>query len=310
MSVPDSGQAAQAALAGGAVAEQGVIHDIGYRHYDGPRLGRAYVVRSLFVQSLRNSFGLGRSARSKVVPLLLLGVMCLPALIIAAVVTGTKQDSMPLPYTRYAIVLQAVVSLFVAAQAPQSVSRDLRFRLTSLYFSRPLLRSDYVLAKWSAMVCALMVLLAAPLTILYAGALLAKLPVATQTGRFALGLVGALLFAMVLAGVGLVLAAITPRRGLGVAAVIAVLLVTFSAVGVVQGISASRHSDTLAGYAGLFSPFTLVDGVQVWALHAETSTQMAPPGTAGGLVFLAVTLGLIAGLYGLLLLRYRSVSVS
>jgi len=292
------------------VAEQGVIHDIGYRHYDGPRLGRGYVVRSLFVQSLRNSFGLGRSAKSKVVPLLLLAVMCLPALIMVAVVTGLKQDSLPLPYTRYAIVLQAVVSLFVAAQSPQSVSRDLRFRLTSLYFSRPLLRSDYVLAKWGAMVCALMVLLSAPLTILYAGALLAKLPVGIQTGRYLLGLVGALLFALVLAGVGLVIAAITPRRGLGVAAVIAVLLVTASAVGVVQGVAGSRDNNALAGYAGLFSPFSLVDGVQVWALHAETSTQIGPPGTTGGLVFLGVTIGLIAGLYGLLLLRYRAVSVS
>lgn len=299
MSAPDS-----------PVAEQGVIHDIGYRHYDGPRLGRGYVVRSLFTQSLRNSYGLSRSAKSKVVPMLLFGVMCLPALIMVAVVTGLKQDSLPLPYTRYAIVLQAVVALFVAAQSPQSVSRDLRFRLTSLYFSRPLLRSDYVLAKWGAMVCALMILLSAPLTILYAGALLAKLPVGTQTGRYLLGLVGALLFSMVLAGVGLVIAAITPRRGLGVAAVIAVLLVSASAVGIVQGVAGGRDNNDLAGYAGLFSPFSLVDGVQVWALHAETSTQIGPPGMTGGLVFLGVTIGVIVGLYGALLLRYRAVSVS
>ncbi|WP_208542995.1 hypothetical protein [Nocardioides euryhalodurans] len=31
----------------------GAIHDIGYRHYDGPRLGAAYIRRSLFVDTLR-----------------------------------------------------------------------------------------------------------------------------------------------------------------------------------------------------------------------------------------------------------------
>ena len=50
----------------------GVIHDIGYRHYDGPRLGRGYLLRSLYVESLRGAYGLGRSAKSKVMPILLL----------------------------------------------------------------------------------------------------------------------------------------------------------------------------------------------------------------------------------------------
>jgi ABC-2 type transport system permease protein len=293
-----------------APAGTGVIHDIGYRHYDGPRLGRGYLVRALFGQSLRGVYGLGRSAKSKVMPILLLVIMCLPALIIAAVVNGLHLRSVPLPYSRYAMVLLAVVAIFVAAQSPQLVSRDLRFRLTSLYFSRPLRRRDYVLAKYAAMVCALLVLLVAPLTILYGGAVLARLPVVAETRHYLLAVAGAVLFALVLAGVGLLIAAFTPRRGLGVAAVIAVLLVSYSAVSVVQGIAADHGRTTLAGYAGLFSPFTLVDGLQVWLLHAERSTPARPPGTTGGLVFLATTGAVVAGSYALLLLRYRKVSVS
>jgi ABC-2 type transport system permease protein len=292
-----------------APAGSGVIHDIGYRHYDGPRLGRAAVLRSLFVQSLRGAYGLGRSAKSKVMPMLLLVVMCIPALVIAAVVNALHQTTPP--YTSYAMFLQAVVAIFVAAQAPQLVSRDLRFRLTSLYFSRPLRRLDYVVAKYAAMVCALLVLLVAPLTILYAGALLARLPFAAETRHYLLGVAGAVFFALVLAGVGLLIAAFTPRRGLGVAAVIAVLLVTYSAVTVVQGIAAEQQGQrTLAGYAGLFSPFPLVDGVQVWLLHATPSTPAGPPGTAGGLIFLATTAAVVAGSFGLLVLRYRKVSIS
>ncbi len=291
-------------------AGPGVIHDIGYRHYDGPRLGRAAIVGSMFWQSLRGAYGLGRTAKSKIMPIMLLVVMCIPALIIAAVVNGLHLKSLPLPYTRYAMVLQAVIAILVAAQSPQMVSRDLRFRLTSLYFSRPLRRHDYVLAKYAAMVCALLVLLLAPLVILYGGAVLAELPLGGETWRFLRGVAGAVVFALVLAGIGLLIAAFTPRRGIGVAAVIAVLLVTYSAVTVVQGIAVDQQKMMLAGYAGVFSPFTLVDGVQVWLLHASPSTAAGPPGTTGGLVFLAVTVALAAGSFGLLVLRYRKVSIS
>ena len=69
--------------------ERGVIHDIGYRHYDGPRLGRGYVQRSLFTETLRGSYGLGRAARTKVVPMLLLAAMCVPALVLVVVATVT-----------------------------------------------------------------------------------------------------------------------------------------------------------------------------------------------------------------------------
>ncbi|MEP6695895.1 MAG: hypothetical protein ABJA34_03345 [Pseudonocardiales bacterium] len=290
--------------------QPGVIHDIGYRHYTGPRLGRAATVRALYVQSFRGAYGLGRSAKSKIMPILILVIMCLPALVIAAVVNGLGLKTQPVRYTRYAMLLLAVVSIFVAAQSPQMVSRDLRFRLTSLYFSRPLSRLDYVAAKYAAMVCALLVLLVSPLVILYGGGLLARLPAGAETRHFLIGVAGAVLFALVLAGIGLLIAAFTPRRGFGVAAVIAVLLVTYSAVSVVQGIALEQGQASVAGYAGLFSPFTLVDGVQVWLLHAQPSTPVAPPGTLGGVTFLAATVVVVAVSVALLLLRYRKVSIS
>ncbi len=75
--------------------ELGVIHDIGFRHYDGPRLGRGYLLRSLYVESLKGAFGLGRSAKSKVMPILLLVAITLPALIIALVAGLTSADKLP-----------------------------------------------------------------------------------------------------------------------------------------------------------------------------------------------------------------------
>lgn len=285
----------------------GVIHDIGYRHYDGTRQGRGYIVRSLFVQSLRGAYGLGRSAKSKVLPIALFAIMILPAAVLVAVMNILGSDAPLIPYARYAIVLQAIVSIYVAAQAPQLVSRDLRFRTMTLYFSRPLTQFDFVAAKFAAMTAALFILMAVPLTILYIGALLAKLSFGTQTKEYLLSLVGVLLFSLVLAGIGLLLAALTTRRGLGVASIIALLTISFGGTGMVQGVAQELGNERLAGWAGMFSPFTLVDGVQVWLLGAESSSVVGPPGTAGGVVFFLITLALIAASFGLLLVRYRKV---
>ena len=40
-------------------SDQTRIHNIGYRSYDGLRLGRSYATRSLYSQSLRGAYGLG-----------------------------------------------------------------------------------------------------------------------------------------------------------------------------------------------------------------------------------------------------------
>ncbi|MDT4964395.1 MAG: type transport system permease protein [Pseudonocardiales bacterium] len=286
---------------------QGVIHDLGYRHYDGPRLGRAVITRALFVESAKGAYGLGRSARSKVMPMILLAAMCLPAIIIAIVTVVTKADAPS--YTAYLLNTELLVMVYVAGQAPASVSRDLRFRVISLYFSRPIRRIDYVAAKYAAMAVALLVFMVLPLTILFAGALLAKLPIGDQVPNYLRSLAGAVLLALVLAGIGLVIAALTPRRGLGVAAVIAVLAMLAGVQAAVQAIADDQGRDTFAGYAGLISPFTIVDGVQSALLGADTVLPAQPPGIAGGLVFLLAALLIVAGSFGALLMRYRKVSI-
>ncbi|MFF3243206.1 ABC transporter permease [Streptomyces sp. NPDC002870] len=286
------------------------IHNIGYRNYEGPRLGRAYARRSLYSQSLRGAYGLGRAAKSKVLPMILFAVMCLPAAIIVAVAVATKLNDLPLDYTRYAIVTQAVIGLFLAAQAPQSVSRDLRFKTVPLYFSRPIERIDYVLAKYGAMASALFVLTAAPLVILYIGSLLAEMDFADQTKGFAQGMVSVALLSVLFGGLGLVMAALTPRRGFGVAAVIATLTITYGAVSTVQAIAWETGSPGVIKWLGLFSPVTLIDGVQTAFLGATSAFPgEAGPGAGAGVVYLLVVLALVLGSYAVLMRRYRKVGL-
>ncbi|MEU3338384.1 ABC transporter permease [Streptomyces sp. NPDC006668] len=290
--------------------DQTRIHNIGYRNYDGPRLGRSYATRSLYSQSLRGAYGLGRSIKSKVLPMLLFVVMCVPAAVMVAVAVATKAKELPVDYTRYAIIMQAVISLYVASQAPQSVSRDLRFKTVPLYFSRPIETADYVRAKYAALASAMFVLTAAPLIVLYVGALLAKLDFAHQTKGFAQGLVSVALLSLLFAGIGLVIASVTPRRGFGIAAVIAVLTISYGAVSTLQAIADAQNSSGAIPWIGLFSPVTLIDGVQSAFLGASSAFPGAVGPTNGeGAVYVLVVLGLIAACYGLLMRRYKKVGL-
>lgn len=283
------------------------IHNIGYRSYEGPRLGRSYARTSLFSQSLRGAYGLGRSAKSKVLPMILFAVMCVPALIIVAIAIAVPgSTSLPIKYTTYALTTQVVIGLYLASQAPQSVSRDLRFKTVPLYFSRPIERVDYVLAKFAAMASALFILTATPLLIMWIGSLLAKFDFADQTKGFAQGLVSVLLLSVLFAGLGLVTAALTPRRGFGVAAIIAVLLIPYGAVTAVQGIAYNTGSTGAIEWMGLFSPISLIDGVQSAFLGGTSAFPGGGGPSAGvGFVYLLFALALIAGSYAALMARYR-----
>ncbi len=287
----------------------GVIHDIGYRHYDGVRLGRWPVVRALFLDSLRGAFGLGRSARSKIAPFLLLAVMSVPALVVAIALNVTTASELPFPMPTYAAFIYPLLILYVGGQAPASVSRDLRFRVTTLYFSRPLRRSDYVGAKYAALTCAVVVVLLVPLLILLGGGLLSEVPAREVLQSFGQGVVGVVLLAAMVAGIGLAIASVTPRRGMGVAAVVAVLIILWALQGAVQSLIQEQGRDDIAWWTQLGSPLTVVDGLTGWAFDIPSASGLAPEGSAG-LVWIAAVALVVGGSAGFLLARYRKVSVT
>lgn len=290
------------------VGARGVIHDIGYRPYAGPRRSEGPVALSLFLTGLRNCYGLGRSGKSKVLPLLLLVLMVLPALILVAILVQTGAHQQLLPYPRYAIVTQVLVFVFVAAQAPALISRDLRFQTITLYLARPLRRSTYVLVRLASLTAAVFILLVAPLLFLLIGGILADLDRWSQIRDFLQAAAAVLVLAAVLAGLSGLVSAVSTKRGIAVAAVIVVLLVSFTVVSAIQNVAVSQHFDTLAQAVGLFSPFTLIDGLQHWVFGTPASTEAPPHGAGMGVVFLLVTAAVLAGLVYAMLMRYRKVA--
>jgi ABC-2 type transport system permease protein len=231
--------------------------------------------------------------------------MVLPSVVIGIVAGYFGFDALPLGYTEYVFTLQVAVTIFLGSQSPVVISRDLRFQVAPLYFSRPLTRQQYVQAKYAGMVAALFLLTGVPTTLLLAGALLAELPLGDQLPDYLRAMAGCALYALVLGGIGLVVAAMTPRRGLGVAAVVGVLLVLSGMQASVGALAIEFGNDTFSGYAGLISPYTLVDGVVAGLLGAESTIDRAPPGTLGAVVYLAVALLLVVGCYAALVARFR-----
>lgn len=295
-------------VAGPRVTPTGVIHDIGYRHYDGPRLGRGHALAALTLHSLRGVFGLGRTARAKIMPFLLAGAMMLPAVVSIAVMAMIKQQA--LPYPSYAVTMQAVLAVFLAAQSPYLVAPDLRFRVLPLYLSRPTTTVDYVTAKFAAMALALFLLISVPLTVLYLGELLVDLPGPPHTHDYIAAMVTSVIYALLLASLGVALASFTPRRGLGVASVIAVYLLSSAISAVLVGVLMSVSRDSAAAWAWLINPFFMVDAVQTWLFGTTANNDGGYPPDLGGPVASLAVLSVIALCVGALVLRYRKAAAS
>jgi ABC-2 type transport system permease protein len=296
-------------LAGSAT---GSIYDLGYRRYDGPRLGRGHAVRALVGHGLRAVFGLGRSGRAKIAPLSLGALVALPAVVsvgFESLTGGVGGELNPISIEGYLTFIQTLLVFFVAAQAPELLVRDRRHGVLTLYFSRALERHDYVLAKWVALVTAVGLVVLLPQVILLVGELFATpdvgegvaevlpliVPVAART----------LLVAALLGGVGLAASAFTTRRAFAAGTIIAVFLVPSGIVALLVG--RVDLGGPLALVA-LLDPFALLDGASALLFGAEPRTRTV---LLSDLPLEAFAVGAVVAALGALaivLLRYRRVA--
>ena len=313
---------------GASLASQpagGVIYDRGYRRYDGVRLGRLQIALALFWHSLRSSFGIGRGAKAKILPVIAFAGMCLPAAVNA--VSVARGGAPVVFYGTYTFPLRVVaMTIFVAVQAPELVSRDLRSHVLPLYFSRPLRRRDYPAAKYAAFTVACLLMIEIPLILLYLGNIVSAKggsAVWLQTRLLAGGLGVGALWAVLLAAIGLALACLTAKRAYATGAVAIFFFLTWTLAQIIYSVAGHPLVHAAPGHppgavtvqavtsgqrlAGLISPFTVLDGVRQW-LGGKVPGPMAPPGHYGpvyGVMFLV----LLAASLTILAIRYRKAGV-
>jgi ABC-2 type transport system permease protein len=307
---------AAAAAAGNGT---GVIHDIGYQSYDGPRLGRPQILLALGWHSLKSAFGIGRGAKAKIVPVFTFAVMCAPAVVNAIQLAVSGSHTRVVPYDTYRpVALRAIVLLiFLAAQAPEVVSRDLRSHVLPLYFARPIRRADYPLAKLAAFFAACLVMIEVPLLVLYVGTVTqvgTGSAVWSETRALIPGLLLGLAWAAVAASLGLLFASFSSRRAYATGSVAIFFFLTWTLALLLTNIGEQAFGpglgqpSALARLAGLISPFTALDGMRQW-LGGTSPGPVPDPGGYGALYGIAVLAFLVAGAGGLLL-RYRKVGVA
>ena len=308
-------------------ADGGVIHNIGYRRYDAARLGRAQIVRALIWHSFRAAFGIGRGGKAKVFPILLFVLMCLPAAVNAIGLALNPGSEPAVTYDSYTPQLRVVAMLiFVALEAPNLVSSDLRNHTLPLYFARPIGRLDYPAAKLVAFLLACLAMIEIPLLLLYVGTATqvhGARQVWEQTLQLGPGLLYGAAWAVLLASIGLLLASTTGKRVFAICAIGIPLFFSYILANVLAhvgeqafGPAGFGEPSTLTSLAGLISPFTLLGGVLRWL--EKPPAQGGPPvrevmqttvgnyGQLYGAVFLILTVAAIVGLFA----RYRKVGVA
>ncbi|HET7181287.1 MAG TPA: hypothetical protein VFI15_03555 [Candidatus Limnocylindrales bacterium] len=249
-------------------AETGSIYDLGYRRYEGPRLGRAHAIRSLFWHSLRSTWGIGRGARAKIAPIALAFLAAFPAVAILAAQALLRQfpggegfqRELPVRYETYASTIGIFVILFCAAQAPDLFGRDQRHKLLALYFARALRRTDYTLARIAGFMVAIFILQLLPQVLLFLGQVLLSTDVGKgfldEAPSLARAAVQAIFTAGLLGGLSMAVSAFTPRRAYAVAGIIALFVIPTIVTGIVVGFG----SEDLGRWLILLSPTSVLAG--------------------------------------------------
>ncbi len=248
---------------------RGEIYDIGYQPYDGPRFGRAFAIRSLYLFSLRHAFGLGRGPLPKAVAFGLIMLAFIPAIvqIITAAVVPIDEFEFIQPHEYYQFI-QITMVLFVAGLSSDLVGNDRRHGVLTLYFSRPILRNDYALAKLAALATAILAVTLVPQIVMFGGNWLGASDAwqwAKSNGAdFGPIIATGLLMSLMMASFGILCAAFAERRSFAVIAILVFMIVPWAAAQIVTDVTDAD----LARYMVFFSPAHVMTGFTLWLFDA------------------------------------------
>lgn len=248
---------------------RGEVFDLGYQRYDGPREGRGRARRALWLEGIRTSLGIGRSAWAKIIPGLFIVAVTLPAIVIGVIAVQIGlQEAGIVDHSTYLQIVLTFMLFFTAVIGPELLCPDRRDMVISLYIVRPLTMADYLAGRWLA-------LFSVTLALVYLGQIVLFVSFAMGSNdtpeylrenwldapRF---LGAGLVLALFTTTIALAAAALTTRRAYAAAIIIGLYIISTSVanpLGGCEGGAESAACETPSGDAGHW--IALVDLGQV-----------------------------------------------
>jgi ABC-2 type transport system permease protein len=238
----------------------GEVYDRGYQHYTGPRLGRSHAFRALTGYSMKRALGSKKRWTAKVVPVILYVAVAL-LVIIPLGIQAFIDSAEVLQYWDFFSVAWLILGVFVATIAPEMLCGDRREKTLILYFSRPITRLDYLLAKLLATALLTLTITLVPLAVFWLGRqLLEDSPVSAMGDHIGDLVKIAVVCAVVsayLGALGLVVSSFTGRKAIAVGVIIVAFIFTNIFADVLQEVFGNEDQKA---WFGLISPFETISG--------------------------------------------------
>ena len=129
--------------------------------------------KTVFVDGVRTTLGLGRSPLAKLFPGLFFLASMVPAVILAIINLVAEELPVDLPgHAGYYQIVSIVLMLFAAIISPELLCPDRRDGVISLYLVRPLTTTDYVAGRWLAFLSITLALIYSGQVVLFVGRVL------------------------------------------------------------------------------------------------------------------------------------------
>lgn len=216
---------------------EGAIFDLDYRRYEGERTGRTKIRWSIVRDGVRKVLGLRRKARRKILPWGLIVLAVLPAIAIVGFQVLTQgfgadellEDLVPSHSDYFGLTFQ-LTFLFVALSAPELLIPDRVGNVLTVYASRPLTLTDYLVSRVVALFIVVATFTLIPQIVLYlGGAILSGDIIDHVTGNLELLWqipAGALAVFASQAGIAFIVSAFARRRGVAAGVYIAFTIIS------------------------------------------------------------------------------------
>ncbi len=154
--------------------QTGAVFDLGYKPYEGTRLGRSGAIRAIIKDGMRRVMGIRRKARRKVYPWTLVAFAVLPAVVFVGLAFFSEhlQPGRRKPVWRPCRVHGADRcdrDAVFALAAPELLISDREEGVLSVYSSRPMTAWDYIAARAGALFAVVASFVLFPNILMYLG---------------------------------------------------------------------------------------------------------------------------------------------